>query len=509
MVRSWWQRGCPHSMTPAAWLFAMPVWVLLAAGNVWLTEAAGLWLSVLFAAVAHLASAVFIGLVVAAVDRLGRSRRSWARLVVFIIIGWIEVLGAAGLVWLSGAGSWTVRGVDLIAASILAVVWGAVVGLVVDTHRHDAAARAGLLRNLARERALALQAAKAVADYRSMVLRSTGEVVELQLRKARNHSVSPESAAAQLHLLAEEVIRPLSHELRRGEADEQSLVEAVQSVNAPSLPPLREYLASAFSPSRTFNLSIAALVASLLPTALVNDMFGSMRGGAAFMSLVSVGVVFAAGLGGLVNLTRRDELQLQRAIESSEWAAARLRQLAWSERERIGRALHGDVQSRIVATALQMQLGDSDQVAGGLSALEQRLHEHFADQSDDEQWQRSLQRIEDVWRHSIRLCIDIASPVRGRLEADPVAGHALVEVIREATTNAVRHAHADVVEVFVQLVGDLIEVRVQDNGPGTKSDVVAGLGSRMMDEACLAWRLETVADGHVLRAQIPTGTIHE
>lgn len=144
-------------------------------------------------------------------------------------------------------------------------------------------------------------------------------------------------------------------------------------------------------------------------------------------------------------------------------------------------------------------------MAKRLAGLRDHLQVRFDAEWADEAWQHSLQRIVDVWQPSIDLTVDIAESARSSLEGDAVAAHAFVEVLREAITNAVRHGGADSISAAVRRDGDIIELRVSDNGSHMKPVGHAGMGSRMMTAACLHWSIQETQPGHVLTAQITIG----
>jgi signal transduction histidine kinase len=68
-------------------------------------------------------------------------------------------------------------------------------------------------------------------------------------------------------------------------------------------------------------------------------------------------------------------------------------------------------------------------------------------------------------------------------------------VCRESASNAIRHGGAG--EVVITMTGEAgrVEVRIRDDGKGVDPRAVAGLGSSMLDEACMRWELGDVAGG--------------
>lgn len=509
MLGAWWRRGCPAAIGFLPWALVSPLWLLTALASTTPGQHPDAAIRLLFALCAHLFVAVPLGLLGVKINGRATVQRSRLSLIVFALIGPVELAGARSLGLLAGEGAFDLSIAKLVTSSIAGVAWGFGVGALVDALQRDRRTRGQLLRSLAWERTLVLQAAGVVDDYRKRVINETQAVVAEQLHKAMVYAADPPIAANRLHELVDEVVRPLSHELRRTEPDERALVEAVEEVSAPGRTPFREYLRLSINPTpRMLPMACALVLASLLMF-LTDGLNGSAMRAVSSVALVALAISYALATDALESVVRRDERSLTTAIDESEWATARLRQLAWSERERIGRAIHGDVQARIVATALQVQLGDPANVPQALQTLEAQLQERFTSQWAEDSWQRALQRVVDVWQHSVTLSVEFPDAVRSALDADAVAGHAVVEVVREAITNSVRHGNADVVRVAARRLGDVIELTVTDNGAQTKQAGAGGMGSRMMTAACLRWSLQSQADGHTLTARITTGGTDE
>ncbi len=65
-----------------------------------------------------------------------------------------------------------------------------------------------------------------------------------------------------------------------------------------------------------------------------------------------------------------------------------------------------------------------------------------------------------------------------RVSADPSATAALIEVVREAVGNAIRHGNATSVDIAVLDSGvDLVGLIIADNGTGMAAGAAPGIGS--------------------------------
>lgn len=512
-VETWWRDGCPGGLTPRAWFMALPAWLLT-----WVALALAFpSASFLVWALNGLSGFIVAGLVMLLGDQairvLAPRLKTVATIVVWVTagaFGFTTTMVLGDVMALAPKGS-PIAGVLVSAA--FAVAWFPVGGRFAHAVQTDARSRAVLLRQLARERALALESAQLVEADRRRLVQQTEEVVSEQLRKATVLSADPMAAAVALQTVVDEVVRPLSRELERGDVQEQALVEAVQTMGAVSPRALGEFRSALARPG------LGVVATTLLRVAIsVSIVFGLNDWrplGPATLAVLGViaGYTVVASALFLLAFARAQASaeDLSRAVENAEWAASRLRQLAWSERERLGRSIHGDAQARIVATALQIQLGHHDDIDQRVQELEQDIRALLGAGEDATDWRVVWERILRVWEYSIEVHALIAPEAAARLDDDAVAAHAVVSVMREAVTNSVRHGHARNIDIEVALDhGDMLRMVIADDGTTADKTGAPGLGSRTLDSVCLEWHLSMNAIGHTLIARIPTrgGVVH-
>ncbi len=161
-----------------------------------------------------------------------------------------------------------------------------------------------------------------------------------------------------------------------------------------------------------------------------------------------------------------------RRAHADEARSARIAALLASERQRIARDLHDDVIQQIFAALLELARIDRD--AGEIDRIEVLLDgaiddlRHALDQmrSDGElQLTERLQLVCDQLSASSGRSIDLRLCQRLD-EVDDRLGRAIVAVVREGTTNAIRHARG---RISVSLRADRgLEVEIR-SGPPTKT----------------------------------------
>ena len=503
-MRGWWGKGCPQALSVRAWVVALPAWLLMT-GAAALSRSDGAVIQRLgFALCGFLVAGLVLLVLEPATRRSSQVVRRVVTLLAWVLAGLFAIGTTALLVRLAGLEASAWRPGTLLIGAALAIAWFPLGGRLASEIAVDAKSGALLLRQLARERALALESARLVDADRLRVIHQTQAVVGDQLRKAVDLSSDPPAAAAALQAVVDEVVRPLSRELERGEVEEQALVEAVHTMGQVSARPMRDFLPELARPGRGTVAMTVLRVAMAVGIVLVATSTQPVL--ASWITVTVLGA-YAIVMGAALTLaearTRASEVDLTAAVEAAEWASSRLRQLAWAERERLGKAIHGDAQARIVATALQIQLGKHDDIAERVQVLENDIRNLLAEHEFDQDWRSVWERIVKVWEYSVEVDASVDTQVCPSLDADPVAAYAVVSVLREAVTNAVRHAKATHLDLDLSVdQADVLRFVIADNGTGSGAGE-PGLGSRTLDAVCLDWHLATHAVGHTLVARIP------
>lgn len=505
---AWWRAGCPQALSVRAWVVTLPAWLAMALAVALARGADESGVRVVLALCGFLVA----GLIVIAGSSVAPHGRAVTRRTV-VVVSWTTAgVVAVGVSWvlarMAGLQTPDVTIAIPVLGAVVVVIWFPLGGRLAHEVMADARSRADLLRQLARERALALESARVVEADRARVVAQTQQVVEEQLRKAVDLSADPASAAAALQEVVDEVVRPLSRELEEGEVEEQALVEAVHTMGAVTARDLRDFLPELRRPP--LGTVAITFLRILVAIAIVISVTRGMLATPAWL-VVGLLAIYAVVMAAILTLaqarSRSSEHDLSQAIEAAEWASSRLRQLAWSERERLGRVIHGDAQARIVATALQIQLGGHDDIAERVGALRTEIQAVLSDDQIDRDWREVWERILTVWEYAVEVDTSFDPAVCPALDTDPVAAHAVVSVLREAVTNAMRHAHATHLDLDLSVEhADVLRFVIADNGTSGATRGEPGLGSRTMDAVCLDWQLSTTAVGHTLIARIPVGS---
>ncbi|MCX4742215.1 sensor histidine kinase [Streptomyces antibioticus] len=210
------------------------------------------------------------------------------------------------------------------------------------------------------------------------------------------------------------------------------------------------------------------------------------------------------------------------ALEIAEHRREADHLMVLTDRDRIARDLHDLAIQRLFASGLTLnsvlgRVSDRPQVAERVQRVVEDLDDtiktirgtiyalHERDRTDGRGGLRA-KVLAETDRAAAALGFTPALRMTGLLDTAVPPGHAehLLAVLREALSNAARHAHATGVEVTVETDGSRLRLRVADNGTGIDPAVTRRSGLDNLR------RRATELDGSLtLTSNEPTGTVVE
>jgi signal transduction histidine kinase len=206
--------------------------------------------------------------------------------------------------------------------------------------------------------------------------------------------------------------------------------------------------------------------------------------------------------------TRRydSEAKIRSVIADLEIINSHLRQEAWLNRKRLASVLHGPVQAALYAAA--MRLAQSKQISPDLiSGIEVDLNQalnQIESFGENENFDIVLAQIADVWDGVCEIRFEINEQMRVELRAASSVAVCVLEVIREATSNAIKHGGATEILVSVKPASrdSLLLVEILNNGklPDTESE--AGYGSQLLSEVTYSWSIGEKNGRTLVRAKL-------
>jgi signal transduction histidine kinase len=196
---------------------------------------------------------------------------------------------------------------------------------------------------------------------------------------------------------------------------------------------------------------------------------------------------------------RRGEMvvaEMQQLTESLHREVAGANAALWAQRRHLARVLHGPIQSALHAATLRLALSLKENLpletalTHAKEAIERALQ--ALDLTQDAALPHTVNlaegitRITGLWDGVAHIELETAGQVSDDLAADPVLTEALLQILTEACSNAVRHGHATHIAVQIGKDGADIRMVVTDNGRPTKPGE-AGQGTALLDEIALDW----------------------
>lgn len=215
-------------------------------------------------------------------------------------------------------------------------------------------------------------------------------------------------------------------------------------------------------------------------------------------------------------LGREAVAELGRLNDELAWRVARANTILWHQRRALSRALHGPVQAAVNAAALRLDAiaqerplttADVDaarrEVTAALDAVEATIDRRPGE--DDVDLDVALARVQGLWAGLCEVHVDLPDDVRARLGHDPTCATAVVDLVTEACSDAVRHGGATSAEVRLALAdAQRLALTVRDDGRPPDVPGAPGQGSALLDEVTLAWTRTHHADGTDLEAVLAT-----
>jgi signal transduction histidine kinase len=266
-------------------------------------------------------------------------------------------------------------------------------------------------------------------------------------------------------------------------------------------------LLATLAASTTWALTLRLLEAKLaipLPT-------GGSNVQVAVQALLMTAVPIAQSVGRAArHQDERSVAELRRINTELEHEVARANSDLWAQRRALARALHGPVQAAINAAALRLSMAGDDAKAieaavaqartaieASLVDLERTVTDDRLDATDD--LDQAIARIRGLWEGVVDVDVVVAPELATELADDSTMTAALVDVLAEACSNAVRHGRARHIRARLQGEADHVTLEVVDDGqPGTIG--APGGGSDLLDEITLAWQRTHEVSGTRLTA---------
>jgi signal transduction histidine kinase len=229
----------------------------------------------------------------------------------------------------------------------------------------------------------------------------------------------------------------------------------------------------------------------------------------AAVRLISLNLIFAFVF--FVAQSRYQLLQqasqsLEEVNRELELLNAQAKQELWINRRRIATVLHGPVQAALYASAMRLS-----QTKRPSKKLLQEVNRDLGEALEALRFKQTevtsirsvVREIIDVWSGVCEIYFNLPKAIYDITKNSPNLAESFVEIIREATSNAIKHGGATEIEVNARLADGVIRLEVLNNGkPPTKKEASTGYGTQILNELALSWSLDSVEAKTLFRAEI-------
>lgn len=398
------------------------------------------------------------------------------------------------------------------------------------------------------------------ARVRELVAPSIWELQKHLSPEAKN----VQDAIFELKSLNEEIVRPLSHQYAAAQEEHNLSTTEISQIgdSKPRGIPSRVNVSKALDPLfftiTTIVLSFSAQIAALglagaavvvgIVSLLVLSMFAIFRllvKGRTFRTTtaISMTVYVGAAIGGLAGFIaqwldlvetqlfpvqtalfislnmlftllvgafqqERDNslAELTKTLEDLEILNSRLRQRAWLTRKSLAMELHGSIQGTLqsVAAKLAKASNPSDKE---LEAALTQIREAFekvgsADYLAGKSLADLLDDLVVLWEGALDVQIDIDDDTMKALDEDQASARVVLELCREAVTNAAKHGHAEQVKIHAFSDDDFLVFTAFNDGI-SMTEENKGRGLELYKEVSHRFSLSNVTDGVKLDLLLP------
>lgn len=416
--------------------------------------------------------------------------------------------------------------------------------LVESIRRHQAAV--SRLKGLRRALQSASDRVESEIEY---LRRSTQEAVVSALEVALREVSDPREVSFELRRVTQEVVRPMSHQFARGEPKPIQVTStsvrgfqwrtlARAALDAKPCHPVlttsifmlnvSPIIAAYFGSDQFLNamvvgslamfgvlqvgnwlpwrrmsiwlgsicfllaVSLSGIVSSVLITRFVapaSELFSDGVLAVLFLVLIGLAVALVIGLDRYQPVVREGFIEMNSALAHAVSAAnAQLRR----ERRQLGQVLHGVVQPRLVARAIQESDSQGTTEVGVLLEEVTAILSSAVEQPNSTNLQETLSDIQTVWSSTAEVDVHVTDEVDWICLNEPSLSKAVCEVACEAVHNAVLRGMAQYVRVDVTSGDGSITLCVTNPNSGaplTSPYSEAGLGTQVYNSQTDSWDL--------------------
>jgi len=229
---------------------------------------------------------------------------------------------------------------------------------------------------------------------------------------------------------------------------------------------------------------------------------------ALYFMVMAWSLALVIAVAGLLKKTNRELVeattQLRRRIITDNVSALHFEQA-------VSHVLHGPIQDAIAASLKRIQSMPPEAHPGDSEAEIIRHHIEDALQllSDSPIRKYSIERgikdLAELWSGLVEISVNCDKETIEVLNSAQTTSSIIIEVVREAVSNAIRHGDATKIGIDISYIESQsdIHITVTNNGTLLSTETTTGIGTKLLTDMTLEWFRENQAQGVVLSAIVP------
>ena len=211
----------------------------------------------------------------------------------------------------------------------------------------------------------------------------------------------------------------------------------------------------------------------------------------------------------ILSLVQRQRLEffasLRQSLEEMKVLTSKLRSQAWLNQKLLATKLHGTLQAALYSSAIRLS-ENQNPTAEDFEKVERDVQKAFAEIEDKDYLEGQsarevLEDMQELWSGTCEISLDIQDEVASLLTEQVGLARCVVEVCREAITNATKHGQAKHIQLRMTRGNGLIHLEIENDGEMISSPE-SGFGTTLIDQLTYVNSLENLGDKVVFRAKI-------
>jgi signal transduction histidine kinase len=267
--------------------------------------------------------------------------------------------------------------------------------------------------------------------------------------------------------------------------------------------------------ARALVFSVLMLATPLVANPLLERGFGLdffntrvVISAALYFFVMAWSLALVIAVAGLLRKTNRELIdatsQLRRRVITDNVAARHFEQA-------VSQVLHGPIQDAIAASLKRIESLPSDALSAGSEGdiirqhIEEALQLLEGSPSRHYSVDQAISELSALWSGVVEINCQCDETTATALNQAQTTSSIVIEVIREAISNAIRHGDATRINIDVELAEPESEVHISitNNGAPLPKQLRPGIGTQLLKDMTLSWSRRNLAEHVVLTAVVP------